>query len=620
MLSFVAAPLRLGPRDACLDWDERRRGARIDRVLHNDRFLLLASVQVPNLASHVLGQVLTRLASDWQQAHGVRPWLVETCVHGERRGTSYQAAGWQCVGHTRGRPPGTARGVAVEPKAVWLRGLQEDWHSQLCQPLERQLGQYPELVLDEEASWARREFLRSDLSDGRLRARLEQMGQSWERQAGEDLPAIFPQPTARRAATRLLHNEKVSAEDILQPHREALLERVQEESTLLLVQDTTTLNYTNLKACTSGLGPLKQRSSSARGLFVHAALGLTAGGRPLGVSGLECWARPEQDPGPKAEEEKESQRWLRGLAQGQELGRCSAQTHVVVVGDRESDIFELFERQAASPAEAGLLLRVNLGRKRKVRVWDAELRARMIRPIAAQPDFEQPLVRERLVEIDSQGGQRARAKRTARTEITIGQVELLPPQGRPAAAPLKMWLVRVLEPDPPPGEEALDWLLLSSEGQRTAQWAERLASWYERRWSIEEYFRLLKSGTRIEDRRLHSASALCKCLAFDAITAWRVFSMERYARDAPQTPAEEVLTSDEMAVIAEVAEAERLRPPRERGQPPAPDIRSWVILLARLRGWRPQLHRPLPGNEVLWKAYRQLQAMVRYRQALRGPP
>ena len=175
------------------------------------------------------------------------------------------------------------------------------------------------------------------------------MGQSWERHAGEDLPAIFPQPTARRAATRLLHNERVSAEDILQPHREALLERVQEESTLLLVQDTTTLNYTNLKACTSGLGPLKERSSSARGLFVHAALGLMEGGCPLGVSGLECWARPEQDPGPKAEDEKESQRWLRGLAQGQELARCSAQTRVVVVGDRESDMFALFESQAARP-------------------------------------------------------------------------------------------------------------------------------------------------------------------------------------------------------------------------------------------------------------------------------
>ena len=75
-----------------------------------------------------------------------------------------------------------------------------------------------------------------------------------------------------------------------------------------------------------------------------------------------------------------------------------------------------------------------------------------------------------------------------------------------------------------------------------------------------------------------------------------------------------------MAVIAEVAEAERLRPPSERGQPVGPDIRSWVMLLARLRGWRPKKHRELPGNEVLWKAYQQMQAMVRYRQALREPP
>ena len=118
-------------------------------------------------------------------------------------------------------------------------------------------------------------------------------------------------------------------------------------------------------------------------------------------------------------------------------------------------------------------------------------------------------------------------------------------------------------------------------------------SWYERRWGIEEYFRLLKTGTRIEDRRL---------------------------RDAPDTPAEAVLTADELAVIEGVTEAERLRPPRERGQPVKPDIRSWVVLLARMRGWRPKKYRELPGNEVLCQANRQLQTMVRYRQSLRGPP
>ena len=66
---------------------------------------------------------------------------------------------------------------------------------------------------------------------------------------------------------------------------------------------------------------------------------------------------------------------------------------------------------------------------------------------------------------------------------------------------------------------------------------------------------MLKSGTRIEDRRLREADALVKCLAFDAITAWRVFSLDRYARDAPDTP-DEVLSADERQVIGAVVQAE----------------------------------------------------------------
>ena len=150
LLSFVAAPFRLGPRDAFLGWDDRTRGAHIERILSNDRFVLVAGVQVKNLASHVLGKTLQRLARDWEQAHGVRPWMVETCVQSSRPGTSYKAAGWQCVGATRGRPPGA--GGAVETKTVWLRGLEPDWQQKLCQQPEQTLGQYPELVHDHSSS------------------------------------------------------------------------------------------------------------------------------------------------------------------------------------------------------------------------------------------------------------------------------------------------------------------------------------------------------------------------------------------------------------------------------------------------------------------------------------
>ena len=309
VLSFVAAPLRLGPRDAHLGWDDRTRGAHIARVVSNDRFLLLDGVRVPHLASHVLGRAASRLALDWEARHGVRPVLLETCVEASRRATSYRAAGWKCVGRTAGRPPGSVS--ATEPKNVLLLGLAEGWAETLrCAPA-RSPGSFPGLAPGDDAVWSRREFGRSDLADGRLRRRLERLGSAWEGHPGQPLPAVFPGGAEQQAAYRFLHNKKVGVEDILQPHREALVERCRQEPAVLLVQDTTTLNYTGLKDSADGLGPLRDRESSARGLFVHAAVAFTAGRRPLGVGGLETWARPEA--GPEAEREKESRRWFRGF-------------------------------------------------------------------------------------------------------------------------------------------------------------------------------------------------------------------------------------------------------------------------------------------------------------------
>ncbi len=317
---------------------------------------------MPHLASHVLGRAAGRLASDWEARHGVGPVLVETCVEAFRPATSYRAAGWRCVGRTSGLPPGASAPVA--PKGVWLRGLAADWEERLRRAPLRAPGSFPALSGEAEPCWSRREFGRSDLVDGRLRSRLVRLGAGWERHPGEPLPAIFPGSAEQQAAYRFLHNSKVDSEDILQPHREALVERCRLASTVLLVQDTTTLNYTGLRESTAGLGPLRERTGSARGLFVHAAVVFTEGGRPVGVSGLETWARPEVEPA--AELEKESRRWFRGFDQGRALGRASPGTRVVVVGDRESDIYELLKWQAAHADEAGLVVRANAGRRRRV--------------------------------------------------------------------------------------------------------------------------------------------------------------------------------------------------------------------------------------------------------------
>ena len=608
-MSFVAAPMRLGPRDKWLGWSDRARGAHIARIVSQDRFLLLPGVRVKHLASRALKLAREALPAAWKQRHGLEPLLLETCVDGARRGTCYKAAGWQQAGRTQGCPPGHAG--AVEPKQVFVLELgkqQGASRETLRAEPPRELGCWP--LPPASASFAEREFGRSDLPDGRLRRRLLGLAAAWQRLPGLGLPTLFPGEAERRAAYRFLHNPRVDPDDILQPHREALAERCRQQPTVLLVQDTTTLNWTRLKDCTQGLGPLKERSSSARGLFVHAKLAFTEGRRPLGVSGLESWARPLQEP--SDEEEKESARWLRGFEQARQLGRACPGTRVIATGDRESDMWSLFERQARYGDQVGLLVRASRGRQRAVLASEEDGDWR--RPLFDHMDFA-PVLATRQIEIAARGGPNARQRRVAVTDISADWVQLQPPGKRPGAEPLEVLAVRVLERDEPEGEEPLQWLLLTSEGQPGKADALRAVQRYENRWGIEEFFRALKSGMRIQDRQLRTADSLQRCLAFDAVNAWRVFELQRYAREEPETPAREVLSETEMEVIENLVQFRRVLPPAQRERPPPEDIRGWVVRLARLAGFRPWKRQPLPGNQVLGKAWQIVQICVLHEQA-----
>ena len=309
---FVAAPMRLGPRDKWLQWSPRARGAHIAEVVNNDRFLLLPGVRVKNLASLALKLVCQRLPADWQQHSGARPLLLETCVEETQRGSCYKAAGWENLGRTKGRPPGG--GSPVPPKNVWVRALvgkspakrspadpPRELAARLCAEPAHELGGWPQLELPDEADIAEREFGRSDLPDGRLRRRLMALGCAWERCAGEPVSAVVPQPAAQEAAYRFLHNARVQPGDVLQPHCEALVDRCRLQDTVLLVQDTTSLNYTGMRARAQGLGPLRERAHAARGLWLNAQLTFTefrgshylgewwsyySGGREGGIVGL----------------------------------------------------------------------------------------------------------------------------------------------------------------------------------------------------------------------------------------------------------------------------------------------------------------------------------------------
>ena len=536
-IGFCAASWHQAARDAFIGWSGRARVAHLGLVLNNSRFLLLPSVRVSGLASHVLGQAASRVATDWASRHGEHPVLAYSYVGLRHKGTSYLAAGWTHAGETSGRPPSGEK--AGGGRAVWMKPLCAEWRGTLCAEPAAVTGSLGRLHLDPAADWAAREFGRGSHPDGRLRRRIEAMGRYWEARRGAPLPVIFPERAEREAAYRLLSSPTVAMDDILESHRETSAERCKAVGVALLIQDTTMLTYNTRRFSTGGLASIG--GEGRMGIPVHATLAVSDGGRPLGVLDLEGNFRPAQttkasrkrrkDPSPaaggtdmepsaqaagaarspEAAAEKESIRWLRSFERACELGRACGGTRVISLLDREGDIRGLFAAQAAAPEAAGLLVRACRSKQRRVFVHGKGV------DLFAHMDRVEPCARRTLES----------TARTATLEFRIARVDLMAAAGKqPGTLPLTA--VLITEPDPPrESRQPLRWLLLSSEGDATAEWAVRICGWYETRWSIEEYFRALKTGTCIENRRLDDADGLRKSLAFDAITAWRMFELAR---------------------------------------------------------------------------------------------
>ena len=488
-LSFCAAGWHQRARDSYIGWTRRELAAHLGRVVNNARFLILPGVRVPSLASRALGLALSRLADDWQAAYGVRPVLAYTYVDAGQTGTCYAAAGWERCEET------TIRG-----RSVWMRPLCADWRQALRAPTCRELGTAP--PLSETEDWAAMEYGRSSIPDGRLRTRLVYMGRQWEESPGAPVDAIFPQRAERTAAYRFLSNQQVTMDDILEPHREALTERCRQERTVLVAHGAVMLNHVSRRDRTGGF--------AVGG--VRASLALTEGGRPLGVLALDADSRKPAGESSEIPEENEGKRWLAGLAAAKELGRACRGRRVISVCDPVADIYGLFEAQAAAPDEAGLLVRVGRDHHGH-RVANGD----------AAPGLREYM--EGHSPCAARDGRHARGKRAARIELRIARIALRAPGA--SGETLEATAVRATEPSSQRNGRAPSLMLLCTEGGATSENALRILAWYERRREMEDFFRIFRTGTRIGDPALGNADELKRCLAFDAIAAWRAFDRGR---------------------------------------------------------------------------------------------
>jgi hypothetical protein len=430
-------------------------------------------------------------------------------------------------------------------KDVWVFALDQQARQKLQAQTAPVLTPEPLLQSLEQHPWWEHELAGLDLGDRRLDKRARNILQARWNQPQASFHGSFSSWTPAKGAYGLIEQVRaeISFSALLEPHSQATQRRMAAEPVVLLPQDTTGLNYTGLRQ-TTGLGSLGE--DKGRGLWLHSLLAFRPDGLPLGVLGAQCWGRAEPEPdGPgrngKSIDQKESLRWVETFRTAGAAARRMPQTQLVVITDREGDLYELHDAAGVGPPNLHLLVRARHDR-------NLECHQKLWAFMSGQP-----VGQERKLKVPRHRGQ---AARTAVVQVRWSSITIKAPKvGCKNSWPgLPLWAIWVHEPNPPSGVEAIDWMLLTDLALGSAQEAWEKAQWYCRRWGIEEWHRALKNGCGVEQREFKTAEHLQRALAFDLIVAWRVLACVKLGRILPQLPASVLYSSDELEVLLAATE------------------------------------------------------------------
>jgi hypothetical protein len=478
------------------------------------------------------------------------------------------------------------------------------------------------------AQWALAEFGSIELGDLRSNRRVVKVFGQMLNAPGKSIPQCSHSAGEAKAFYRLLNDAALTDTLLFEVHRQSVLRRVLESqcTVLLAIQDTTTCNFDSHQSL-EGLGSISSNRSKSdfSGLHVHSTL-LTAADEDqvFGLLGAKLYAREPglrkaQTPGTRNREPiegKESIRWLESLSQAHEAvqtlraqwpGKPVASAAIttpadefaqcplmVSVGDREADIYELLiEAQEHRQQGLGLLVRSQHNRTlvdEEARLW------------------------QQLGQSDSAGSitlklPRSQGKPARSVTLSVRFVDAAIAVPRHKAkylkmeAPVQASIIELREEGVPGG---ICWRLLSTLAVTTLEQALRVARWYAKRWQIEEFHRILKTGCRVEARQMRSLERLKPMMALDMIVACSLMGMSAAAREHPEGPASDWLDAEEISALEAYD---------SKGKPAAPNaaplsIGAAVKSIARLGGHLGRKGDGHPGAQVLWQGLHQLDAIT----------
>jgi Transposase DDE domain len=366
---------------------------------------------------------------------------------------------------------------------------------------------------------------------------------------------------------------------------------------IVAAQDTTEINFKGRHLRREGLGPAADGETP--GFFCHATVAIDADDEALlGVVHARIWTRsPERVLARRSREieDKESYRWLEAsAAAGDRLG---AAAQVIVVGDREFDIYSQFVRV---PPGVHLIVRAAHDR----RLADDE---HLFDAPSDWRDFSAMDVRVPPSRPGDPG-------RIARVSVRAGRVCIVKPRHGARLDPKTVTLtyVEVSETKPPKGQTAIIWRLLTTlpvagEPNEFAA-AQEIVRLYRLRWRIEQVFRAMKSdGLRLEDTQVTQAARLFNLAAIALVAAARTIQLVD-ARDGSARPASDVADQDLIAAAKAIGPTLERKTARQRN-PYEPGSLAWLAwIIARLGGWN-CYYKP-PGPKTMRAGWNELAAMA----------
>lgn len=455
------------------------------------------------------------------------------------------------------------------------------------------------------APWVAEEVKTARLHDKRLNQRFAAVLSQLAARPTDSIPAACGARAEMVAAYRFCENEKASFEAVLAPHCDATRQRIASQPVVIISHDTTEIEVTRPEQQVTGAGPLD--GDSRRGALLHAMHAFSPDGTPLGTlyatalvreEGTVCASLTRAERAAIPIEDKESHRWVTTLQQANEEARRCPTTQFVSVADSEADIYEVLIEGTRESGRSNWIVRAcqNRALLREDRENPGE---KYIREFVLQ----QPVLFEKTIQVrgrkakvacESRGRRQPRESRQAEVVVRAARMTLRPPW-RPdrKLPPVTVNVVLVSEVNPPPGDEPIEWLLLTDLPIDSVEHVRRTIEYYCVRWMIEVFFRVLKSGCRVEERLFEYMDRLLTCLALYMIVAWRTLYVCRIGRSCPEISCEAIFEPAEWKSVWKVVH--RKDPP-----PEPPTLGCFIRLVAQLGGYVNRRRDDPPGPQTVW--------------------